>query len=465
MIPSSNGPRDHLFVSYASEDEAFAKWLALRLTVEGYKVWISCFELLGGERFPEDITRAIKERTFRMLGLLSEHSLHKDDPSGERSMAISLGRERDENFLIPINVDGCSPTDLDFRTIEFNFIPFWGSWADGLAQLLEKLKEIEAPKGAANGCEIAASTYLSDEVLSDQPEPLYANLLLFERIPEVLYCYRPRWTLSAIDRNALANHWAFWGQPGRARGGEYFAFSSPPNAVPGLDRLTWDLVASDKWRGLKSFQNKHPEHILKPLLRRAILHHLRRKGLKPVSTKKSTILYFPRGLLDNDNLSFMMPDGRSTYRKVVGERIFPGSGDTYRYHQAVTVDILRDLESRFVVKFRIKLYVTGPDGERLGRHSANARRKHLTSDWYNKEWLARHLALCAFMSDGDGKIVIGDDDPVVVNGSLVDLEAPHGINEEAIPDKPLRFPGAGGGEEEGAEEGRDGESKDADVAG
>lgn len=454
MSQSGNGPpRDHLFISYASEDGALAKWLALRLTSEGYKVWIDCFELLGGEPFPEDIDRAIKERTFRLLGLLSEHSLHKDDPSGERTLAINLGRERNENFLIPLNVEGLTPTGLDWRTSRLTFIPFYESWADGLAQLLEKLDKLETPRDATDGREIAASAYLSDEVLSDQAESLYSNLLQFERVPEVLYCYRHRWTLSARDRNALANRWAFWAQPGRTRGGEYFAFSSPPNAIPGRESLSWKLVDSDKWRHLSSFRDKHPEHILKPLLRRTILHHLRGKGLKPVSTEKSTVLYFPQELLDNDNLSFTMPDGRSTYRQVVGERIFPGSGDTYRYHQAVTVDVLRNLEPRFLVKFRIKLHITGPHGERLDGHSANARRKHLTSDWYNFEWLARHLAICDFMSDDDGKIVIGKEDSVVLDGSLVELEAPRGINEEAVPKGAPRYPSAGEGDKDRVTEG------------
>src|SRR6202044_1348485 len=72
--------RDHLFISYASEDGEFAEWLALRLTAEGYKVWIDRFKLLGGESYPEDIDVAIKNRSFRMLALLSRYSIHKPNP-------------------------------------------------------------------------------------------------------------------------------------------------------------------------------------------------------------------------------------------------------------------------------------------------------------------------------------------------------------------------------------------------
>ena len=63
--------REHLFINYATEDQSFADWLALKLTSEGYKVWYDRFELLGGESYPKDITDAIQNRTFRFLALLS----------------------------------------------------------------------------------------------------------------------------------------------------------------------------------------------------------------------------------------------------------------------------------------------------------------------------------------------------------------------------------------------------------
>src|SRR5713226_3217000 len=97
--------RAHLFISYAREDWPFVEWLALRLTAEGYKVWCDRFKLLGGESYPRDIDRAIKERTFRLLALLSRSSLNKPNPLKERTLALNLARERREDFLIPLNVD------------------------------------------------------------------------------------------------------------------------------------------------------------------------------------------------------------------------------------------------------------------------------------------------------------------------------------------------------------------------
>lgn len=463
--PASGTPRDHLFISYASEDGAFAEWLALRLTAEGYKVWIDRFKLLGGESYPEDIDWAIKERTFRLLALLSRNSIHKPNPRRERTLALKLQDAQEEELVIPLNVDGLDPTELDWMTTDITFVPFSRSWAAGLAQLLEKLDAVNAPKGAVEGREIAASAYLPDDVLSDEPEPLYANLLRFERIPEVLSCYRPWRRLSPEEQSSLADEWIFWAEPGRTGRRRYFCFSPPPENAESLDDVTWDLLGSGEWRDTDSFLGKYPDHILKPLLRRSVLHHLRRKGLKPVSVNNATELYFPSGLVSNDFLSFRMPSGRAARRKVVGERTFPGKGDKYRYHQAVTVDVLRKLEPRFVVKFRIRPYITDLDGERLGRQSTDARRTHLTKGWRNDQWVERHLGICAFMSDEDGKIVIGQQDPVVVDGTLVEFEAPHGINEEAIPKgaRPI-YSTAGEDEEETARIEKEG-PEDADASG
>ena len=44
--------KDQIFISHATpEDNEFTIWIASRLEMLGYKVWIDKKELLGGERF------------------------------------------------------------------------------------------------------------------------------------------------------------------------------------------------------------------------------------------------------------------------------------------------------------------------------------------------------------------------------------------------------------------------------
>ncbi len=48
--------RDTLFISHATpDDNAFATWLASRLSMAGYEVWCDQEKLLGGEDYWQDI--------------------------------------------------------------------------------------------------------------------------------------------------------------------------------------------------------------------------------------------------------------------------------------------------------------------------------------------------------------------------------------------------------------------------
>src|SRR5439155_19127005 len=119
---------DHLFISYAYEEHEFAEWLTLRLTAAGYRVWCDKIQLLGGESYPRDIDRAIKERTFRVLALLSHHSISKPNPVKERTLALNIAKQRHVDFLIPLNVDGLLPAELDWMTSDLTFVPFHQGW-------------------------------------------------------------------------------------------------------------------------------------------------------------------------------------------------------------------------------------------------------------------------------------------------------------------------------------------------
>ena len=94
--------RDHIFISYATEQSALCDWLARRLAAEGYAIWCDRQKLLGGENWPNDIDVAINERTFRMLALLSRASMNKPNPQGEWLKGIAIGKKLDIDQLYRI---------------------------------------------------------------------------------------------------------------------------------------------------------------------------------------------------------------------------------------------------------------------------------------------------------------------------------------------------------------------------
>ena len=173
--------QDHLFISAVDEDGVFADWLTRKLTAEGYLVWCERFQLLGGETYPDDIDDAIKNRTFRFISLYSRASLKDLEIIRQRSLALNVGSDRDQDFLIPLNVDGIDQTQLDHVTRTLKFITFQYNWADGLKQLLKKLESIGCPRSLPNGKRVAAAAFLGNDVRSEKKKSFSQTACKFAR--------------------------------------------------------------------------------------------------------------------------------------------------------------------------------------------------------------------------------------------------------------------------------------------
>ena len=147
--------QDHLLVSYAPADWALAEWLTLRLTTEGYRVWCSRFPMLGRERFPSDVSSAIKERVFHVLALLSHASLSTSTADDMRELALAVARERGVDFLIGLTVDDPDSMAPDPALRHLPCVPFHDRWETGFAGLVAMLRALEAPRPLVNGAEVA----------------------------------------------------------------------------------------------------------------------------------------------------------------------------------------------------------------------------------------------------------------------------------------------------------------------
>src|SRR6266540_578402 len=319
--------REHLFISYAGENWPLAEWLTLKLTAEGYKVWCDRFKLLGGESYPRDIDDAIKNKTFRVLALLSKVSLKKANPTKERTLALNIARARSIDFLIPINVDGLKSEELDWMTSDLTFVPFYKSWAHGLNQIIEKLEQCRAPKALDNGRQIASRVFLLSDTVVAKNELLYSNLLTFIRIPEQLRIYRLDRVMSPDEFSELSCCWAFH----LYRRLFLASFHLPPD-LPSSLRM--HEVRTLRWNSLDSVEGTKTVDIISTLLRKALKVKCFQCGLRH---SVNGYLYFPKGLLRNDRLEFTSYDGKRTWIRVAGERSSKKLGKPllkYRYHLA-----------------------------------------------------------------------------------------------------------------------------------
>ncbi len=419
--------RDHLFISYATEDLPLAAWLTRRLTAEGYQVWCDRVKLLGGESYPKDIDKAIGERTFRFLPLLSNFSKAKDNPVKERTKAIKVGQALQiADFIIPLNVDGI--TDLDWMMTDLTYIPFHLGWATGFRQLLDKLDSIHAPRPLDNGRQIAIESFLPDNVISASPETVFSNCLPFTNIPSTILRFTVDPPLVPEERRPVAVEWPHYFVSPR----ELLALQPPrPPLLEGRVTLADRFACVD----VLDIGGIRTGDLLASLLFKAVRHRAAARGLLQ-SFDHRLYYYFPSGLCRDDKVVFKTAEGAQTWVRVTGERVFwrLGASEKYRYHLGAAFRVRRDVRSGYVLQLTPVFHITDPVGQPLPSRTVASRRKRLAKNWWNYEWLNRHLAVASFLAGGeDPMILLGDStDPLQLSSRFFHLDAPFGINEASL---------------------------------
>lgn len=419
---------EHLFISYAIEDAPLARWLTLKLTIEGYNVWCFEFQMLGGESFPKEIDAAIKARTFRMLGLISRASVKKDNPIKEWTLAQALGKERKVDFLIPLNVDGVKPTELPWTLSDTNWISFSTlGWAGAFRQLLKLLDKIQTPRTTPAKTVITPEMFLQEGVQTDKEERLISNSVRFHTIPALLREFRPARELNPQEKSDLRELWPHY----RISDGCYLAYGPPPEEVPpGVIEPTgqsWD------WKTTTEIHGTSVHNLVSNLLRSSVNVIFLAGGCKFGTNTKP--LYFPGGLYEKDRLSFTSYKGRRTYVATKGRSTFYRSGEpqTCNYYLGFRHNIVRARDGEWLVYFKLYLRVTERSGHEFEAKPAMARRKAITKGWWNDKLLNRYLALCTALKGFQGLRRFRDGtDQVLVEPTLISFTAPGGIDESVF---------------------------------
>ena len=413
--------RDHLFISYAGEDHVFSDWLSLRLAAAGYQVWYDRIKLLGGESYPRDIDLAIKGRAFRVIAVISRHSLNKPNPLKERTLAMDISRERGIDFLIPLNLDGLSPTELTWTLSDLTYIPFYKGWGAGLAQLLKKLNAEQAPTHPSVGLSRVSDWSRDEESATERPERVWSNQVPFNEVPSQIVQYR---LLPKTDLESLSKDWVFYKQNATT----VWSFAPPAQTVKGLQRKT-----SVDWRKPVYLLAVRPRSVVSRLIREYVIRLCLRKGML-INLRGD--VYFPTGLLENDKVHFITYDGRKTYVRVVGDRTFRTTGgvkEVSRYHLAFSPRPSYRGQDTYL-RLNVGVFLTGTTEEALPPAKAQRRRKALGKNWWNHEWLSRTLACAAWLCDGHEQTLLTESESgnLTLAGLPRTLISPGGIDERAL---------------------------------
>ena len=95
-----------VFISYASEDEAFVRQLAERLRQHSVRVWVDETELTVGDSLRGKIDEGLKSCEYGIV-VLSESFFSKPWPQSELDALVELQNERGRKVILPVwlNID------------------------------------------------------------------------------------------------------------------------------------------------------------------------------------------------------------------------------------------------------------------------------------------------------------------------------------------------------------------------
>lgn len=439
--------RDHLFISYATEQSPLSDWLARRLATEGYAVWQDRLKMLGGENWPNDIDKAIDERTFRMIALLSRASMQKANPQGEWLKGRAIGNKLGiEDFVIPLNTEGLPPHEITWNYQPITYIPFWPSWTEGLESLLTKLESIGAPKTLNDGPQLAIRSMVQSTTVLNQPEQLISNCFEVLQIPRFVRQYQITTDVPMHRNQELRRGWACR----IVSSNQILAFHDPPPDL--AERHGLRFVDSFCWQESPSIHKIATRDLIVALLHGCMDRLLAAKGMAFRADRRQW--YLRGGLLQNNYVPVTWPDGKRSRFLGVGTRKFPtrDGGEAYRYHLSPSFSVLQDHEDPFVLFLRNQIYLTDTKGIPLDQQKVKSRRKHLCKFWFNREWCARTLGIVQLLADQDMKIRMGPDgeQQLVIDAWPIKITAPKRIHDERV-DQPDRSVSAWDEDDEEAE--------------
>jgi hypothetical protein len=387
-------PHQQVFISHATpEDNAFAGWLASKLSLAGYQVWCDLEDLGGGDDFWKNIESAIRENAAKFLFVLSPASLRKRGTMKELAIADGINQDRGgrgPGFIIPLRIGDVSAQSLPSELIRLTYIDFYIDWGLGLTELLAKLNKESTPRSAPVNAASSVAFWskgmaVRSNIMRDRAEGYRTNW--FEvKLPQFVYAHRlgtrgldiqhPPEALGFLDAGRLIS----------------FACDRCVSRTTVLDGSTAltppEFLASTSSEGRAGDGIAAPNRKLIRLMNEAFCSHLIRKGLTRYDLARDSVYYF-HGKTDSRNP-----------RMRVGLRHFGrlsiqlwGHWKDALWHYAIGAQAFLYPFPAFAVDYHA-VFTRPRDGSLLPVELQHRYRRQLAKDWYNKKW--RDLLLGAF---------------------------------------------------------------------
>src|SRR5690348_14626771 len=138
---------DTIFISHANpENNYFAAWLASKLRLCGYKVWVDVSDVTPGKYFNRDYEITILNATVKFLAVITEEYITKAQKtdSGVMNEILAARTKKDvDDFIIPLRLGSISYDAFPVGIRGRDTVDFSANWAIGLKKLIEHFEKIK----------------------------------------------------------------------------------------------------------------------------------------------------------------------------------------------------------------------------------------------------------------------------------------------------------------------------------
>jgi len=417
--------RDTLLIDHIDADHAVATWLARRLSLAGFRTWCFGTAPLAGENTDETVRKLLETRACHYLPVISTASL-SDSDFLERCTIAAIK----EDFVLPCNLASDSEVRMPSRVAKLAPADFKASWNTGLSQVLARIGSlgIKPSLDLDRGRQIALRDYLPTRVTVATPEPVFANVFPLQ-LPKTMLIFDVRQPLTDEETFELRKQWAFV----QLSASSLVAFTPPPAAA--ISKLNIDHTPDSEflWTDMPQKGGKKTFNLAKELTRRSLEVVCVQKGLTYCNDRK--VFYFPMPESGEWNQSIQHVDGRTTTVQLTGVRT-KGWGDRaskFLYQLAPRFRAQRDADGTWSVVFNPYIRVTTLDGEMFEGKEIGRRRKAVSKNWWNKEWLARLLGVVQALQTSEGLIQVGEGNrAVTMQTKPLSWECPVGLDVQAL---------------------------------
>ena len=416
----TNRQPDLVLVDHVPSDHAFASWLFRRFSAAGYSVWCHGLAPLPGENADASVRTLIRLRAVAYLPVLSSRSLSDRELNGR----IAIATDRVQT-TIPCWVNDLDDENFHSTIAAITPARFDRSWQTGLESLARQIENAGVLKSIERdvGRSIALRAYQAEPLLRDEPEQILSNSFAAE-VPEAILVYnRPRHS-TRVDPE-LSRQWAYV-----ERGEKLFSFTSAPDGLP-LSNKDPEQFA---WRYFDTYHGMDSINLAKELVRKSLILASFRAGFRWCNTRRT--LYFHEN--ERKQHPYQDTDRRLTSVSFTGERTWKRADVTSKFRYQLGPIFRITFDERLAVWATVRFYVrlTDEQGKVLSASMIPSRRKRVTKNWWNRQWLQRTLGvmqLIAGEANIDGQIVIGTGSQEIrVNVSPLIWECPISIDVEAL---------------------------------